>query len=106
MSDPDTPMDDKYSVFNTVDLHMLLEQWGLEMHHSMQLDRTRLRDAVVIRRQDYFASPCLATYAAMIALVASREADPKMKTNLLDIADYFERQAQLAAEEGWKLPDL
>jgi len=42
----------------------------------------------------------------MIGLVASREADPKVKANLLDIADYFERQAELAAEEGFKLPDV
>ena len=58
-------------------------------------------DAVVIRRQDLFASPCLATYANMIALVARRVEDPE----LLAIADYFEDQAQLAAEEGRKYPD-
>jgi hypothetical protein len=60
-----------------------------------------VEDAVVIRRQDLFAAPCLATYANMIALVAKRVEDPE----LLAIADYFEDQARLAAEEGHKYPD-
>lgn len=60
-----------------------------------------LPDGVVIRRQDLFAAPCLATYANMIALVAKRVEDPE----LLAIADYFEDQARLAAEEGHKYPD-
>jgi len=60
-----------------------------------------VQDAVVIRRQDLFAAPCLATYANMIALVARRVEDPE----LLAIADYFEGQAQLASEEGHKYPD-
>jgi hypothetical protein len=62
-------------------------------------------DAVVIRRQDKFASPCLATYASMIALVAQNISDTNVGKELLAIADYFEDQAQLAAAEGYKLPD-
>lgn len=65
-----------------------------------------LVDAVVIRRRDIFASPCLATYANMIGLVAQNIDDPKKAADLLDIADYFERQANLAADEGFKLPDV
>jgi len=64
-----------------------------------------LFDAVVIRRQDLFASPCLATYANMIALVARHLPDKDQSDDLLAIADYFERQAILAADEGHKLPD-
>ena len=64
-----------------------------------------LPDGVVIRRQDLFASPCLATYASMISLVAKNHPDITVSQELLAIADYFEDQAQLAAEEGWKLPD-
>ena len=61
-------------------------------------------DAVVIRRQDLFASPCLATYASMIVLVAGNH-DKHRRKVLMAVADYFEDQAQLAADEGWKLPD-
>jgi len=64
-----------------------------------------LPDGVVIRRQDLFASPCLATYASMIAMVAKSHGDPEVGKELQAIADYFEDQAQLAAAEGWKLPD-
>lgn len=64
-------------------------------------------DAVVIRRQDLFASPCLATYASMIHMVARNiEAhEPDQARELAGIADYFDDQARLAADEGWKLPD-
>ena len=65
-----------------------------------------VEDAVVIRRQDLFASPCLATYASMIALVANNVSDHDLSKELTAIADYFEDQARLAAEEGYKLPDL
>lgn len=68
-------------------------------------DTAELPDAVVIRRQDKFASPCLATYASMIALVAQNVSDADQGKELMAIADYFEDQAQLAAAEGWKLPD-
>ena len=66
-----------------------------------------LPDAVVIRRQDYFASPALATYAAMIAMaVKLANYDSAHAKDLLQIADYFEHQAQLAADEGRKFPDV
>lgn len=69
-------------------------------------EQAELYDTVVIRRQDKFASPCLATYASMIALVAQNISDADKGKELMAIADYFEEQAQLAAEEGYKLPDL
>jgi hypothetical protein len=73
------------------------------------IDAAEIKDAVVIRRQDKFASPCLATYAAMIGLVASELPDTGdlqfQKEELMAIADYFEDQARLSAEEAWKLPD-
>lgn len=75
-----------------------------------ELRELEIQDAVVIRRQDKFASPALATYAAMIAIVASEIPEigdlTYKKEELLQIADYFEDQARLAAEEGWKVPDL
>jgi hypothetical protein len=67
---------------------------------------TELVDAVVIRRRDMFASPCLATYANMIAMVATHIDDKDQAEELLNIADYFDRQANLAADEGFKLPDV
>ena len=65
-----------------------------------------LFDAVVIRRQDLFASPCLFTYANMIALVADNIDDRRQAAELMRIADYFHDQAVLAADEGHKLPDV
>jgi hypothetical protein len=53
-----------------------------------------------------FASPCLATYANMIAMVATHIDDKDQAEELLNIADYFDRQANLAADEGFKLPDV
>ena len=61
-----------------------------------------IKDAVVIRRQDVFASPCLFTYANMISLVAKSIGDPELQR----IADYFHDQAVLAADEGRKFPDV
>ena len=63
-----------------------------------------LPDAVVIRRQDYFAAPALNAYANSIAIAAKLV--PKLQAeDLIRIADYFHQQAELAAEEGWKTPD-
>jgi hypothetical protein len=107
MSDPDMPTDDKYVTFNK---QALLEFLGtVPAHQEMIFDgvqRLTLKDAVVIRRQDKFASPCLLTYAAMISMVGDNHPDPKVRAELLDIADYFQRQGELAGDEGWKLPDL
>jgi hypothetical protein len=41
----------------------------------------------------------------MIALVAKNHPDQEQAKRLMAVADYFEDQAQLAAEEGYKLPD-
>lgn len=65
-----------------------------------------LKDAVVIRRQDAFASPCLLTYAAMISMVAKHHPDKKIKEELLAIADYFHEQGVLSGDEDSKLPTL
>jgi hypothetical protein len=100
MSDPDMPTDDKYATFKLADQIQVTD--GYITFKVMDA----LKDAVVIRRQDLFASPCLDVYARTIAIVAARESDKEVKAELLGIADYFQRQAELAAEEGWKLPDL
>jgi len=65
-----------------------------------------LTDAVVIRRQDTFASPCLFAYSSMISIVAKNHQDPVVAKELQIIADYFHDQGVLAAEEGFKLPTL
>lgn len=66
----------------------------------------QIKDAVVIRRQDYFASPALASYASSIAIAAKLVDDDKRREELIRVADYFEHQSKLAAEEGWKTPDV
>jgi len=61
---------------------------------------------VVIRRQDSFASPCLLTYASMISMVGEHHPEPPIKAELLAIADYFQRQGELAGDEARGLPTL
>jgi hypothetical protein len=90
---------DKYVTFKREDQILVTEGYVTFM------ETAELPDAVVIRRQDLFASPCLATYASMISLVAKNISDPDRAKELMAIADYFEDQAQHAAAEGWKLPD-
>lgn len=90
--------DSKYIVFRR-------DEFLEELAQSASFESVVVRDAVVIRRQDLFASPCLATYASMIAMVAKNISDADQAKELMAIADYFEDQARLAAEEGYKLPD-
>ena len=71
---------------------------------KVRYENIAIQDAVVIRRQDKFASPCLLTYAAMISMVAEEQSDKVRKDELQAIADYFHQQGVLAGEEGWKLP--
>jgi len=92
--------DDKYIVFKREDFETHI--YGDPAPPYIEYE---LQDAVVIRRQDKFASPALATYAACIAMVAMEHPDPQTKAELLAISDYFEDQAKLAADEGFKLPD-
>ena len=67
-------------------------------------ETAELPDAVVIRRQDLFASPALATYASMIAIAINLSPDEMTKLRLRKVGDYFQRQSELAADEGYKLP--
>lgn len=65
-------------------------------------------DAVVIRRQDAFAAPALQTYASSIALTARLLSDNGQELaakRLRGIADYFNEQAEIAMQDGGKLPD-
>jgi hypothetical protein len=91
--------DAKYAVFKREDLIAVTDGYVTFKTEA------ELPDAVVIRRQDKFASPCLATYAAMISMVAMEHPNTQIHYELMSIADYFEDQARLAAEEGHKLPD-
>jgi hypothetical protein len=105
MSDAD---DEKYIVFKRDEFF----QWMGELSVSPRLMKApllredaldhALPDAVVIRRQDLFASPALATYASCISMVAKTTKNGELQT----VADYFQRQSELAADEGWKLPDV
>ena len=91
---------DKYITFNRKELKELLNPerfFGLVNH-------LEIKDAVVIRRQDQFASPCLLTYATMMAMVAKHYPEEEVRQELQIIADYFHTQGVLAGEEGWKFP--
>ena len=93
-------MDDKYITFRR-DASIAVT----DGYVTFDVD-AEIHDAVVIRRQDYFASAALAGYAASIAIAAKLTEDPKKRAELIDVADYFQRQSELAAEEGWKTPDV
>jgi hypothetical protein len=85
----------------------MMRSFGIHLTDVMlATQKIELQDAVVIRRQDKFASPCLLTYAAMISMVATNHGDEEVGKELQKIADYFQEQGELAGEEGWKLPDL
>lgn len=98
--------DDKYIVFNRKDFLQYMQPQAMNFAtaemHSRGLQAMALADAVVIRRQDLFASPALATYASCIAISLRTGLE---NATLRNVADYFQRQSELAAEEGWKLPD-
>lgn len=98
----------KYVVFNREEFYQLVKNFGVDLGERMSilLAETELPDAVVIRRQDKFASPCLLTYAATIAIVAEDWPDPARKADLVAIADYFHEMGVLAGDEGFKLPTL
>lgn len=92
--------DDKYVTFKRDDVIRVAEGYV-----TFPI-KAELPDAVVIRRQDFFASPALAGYAASIAIAIRLTMDPEVCARLQDVADYFQRQSELAADEGFKLPDV
>lgn len=102
--------DEKYIVFKRSDFLKHATPRAMNMATAEMAARgweaIEVKDAVVIRRQDLFASPALATYSACIGMVAAREGDDTVKKELRIVADYFDRQSQLAAVEGYKLPTL
>jgi hypothetical protein len=105
------PMDTRYIVFKRSEFFTMLGYLmdpdtppkGPEVALD-EVEKLYLHDAVVIRRQDYLAAPALATYASVIGL-ATHLTSGDVKDRLLAVADYFQQQSELAAEEGWKLPD-
>jgi hypothetical protein len=101
--------DEKYIVFKRDEFIKAMTPYAFnyasaELKAEQMLDLA-IPDAVVIRRQDKFASPALYTYANMISMVAMMDSDLVRQRELLDIADYFQTQAELAGDEAWKLPD-
>jgi hypothetical protein len=103
----------KYITFKREEFYQMLGHWSAKWMPSADValllaecESRSLDDAVIIRRQDRFASPCLLSYAAMISLVAENYPDEDKYRELQVIADYFHQQGVLAGEEGFKLPDL
>lgn len=111
---PPAPIDDKYVVFKQSDFYVMLgyllseaslagEQFDMAVA-PVKVDENRLMDAVVIRRQDLFASPALHSYANSIAVAVATSTDEITAKRLQKVADYFHEQAVAAGEEGYKLP--
>lgn len=84
-------------------------------HALRRSDQVAILDAVVIRRQDLFAGPALNAYSHAIGVALSVmknvlrshgiEAPGAIVDELQNSADYFHEQAEVAHEEGYKLPD-
>jgi hypothetical protein len=91
--------DEKYVVFKRDDIISVTDGYV-----TFATDKV-LEDAVVIRRQDKFASTALATYATTIAMVAQTTPDEVLAKRLLNVADYFQQQSEAAADQGYKFPD-
>jgi hypothetical protein len=109
--DEGAPLDEKYITFKRQEFLELVSPEARNFATSKALyDKLldlALPDAVVIRRQDYFASPALNAYASCIAIAARFMNDDLVRQGeLLAIADYFHQQAELSGDEAWKLPDL
>lgn len=105
--------EEKYITFNREQFLMMIGEWTGKWMRNVEIplilseiEAKEIDDAVVIRRQDRFASPCLLSYAAMIGIVAENYPDEEKYRELQIIADYFHHQGVLAGEEGFKLPDL
>lgn len=94
---------DKYIVYKRETFERLLHNTA-NSHLINQFYEHDIKDAVVIRRQDKFASPCLLTYASMITMVAQNHPVKEIREELQIIADYFHVQGMQAGEEGFKLP--
>ena len=95
------PHDNKYVTFKREEFVRYMQ--GLPPQAFTNIE---IKDAVVIRRQDFFAPGALASYASGIALVLNMIDDPKKRAQMLAIADYFQRQSEIAGDEAWKWPDL
>ena len=98
--------DDKYITFRRDEFSAW---WGQPNVGGVEHDVSspqEIQDAIVIRRQDYFATAALAGYANSIVIAAKLTEDDKKRDELIAVADYFQRQSELAAEEGWKTPDV
>lgn len=77
-------------------------------HALTKLNKARLHDSVVIRRQDIFAAPAFAEYAGQISttLEILEVLGVDKPENLEEIRDYFFEQAEMARlVKHPKLPD-
>lgn len=103
--------DRKYVVFKAEDWDEVIAKdpdlSGLYQTMLKKIERYAIDDAVVIRRQDAFASAALHTYAnsMMISAKTIGELAPSTRDRLLSIADYFHEQAVLSDDSTHKLPD-
>jgi hypothetical protein len=109
--DEGAPLDEKYITFKRQEFLELISPAARNFATSeamyAEVLKLALPDVVVIRRQDYFATPALNAYASCIAIAARlMQHDLVKQQELLNIADYFHQQAELAGDEAWKLPDL
>lgn len=92
--------DGKYVTFKMGDWEHFLRT-----HVIQDLEEKIIEDAVVIRRQDVFASPALDVYAGCITVAVKMMAPGPKRDNLVWIADYFHEQAVLASQVHSKVPD-
>lgn len=105
--------DPKYITFKFENFKFFVENYVSESISPEAIEaaimKMQVEDAVVIRKQDVFASAALYTYANSIEVAAKvlRESDPGTSSQLQRIADHFAHEAQDASIHSWdlKLPD-
>ncbi|MGH9907072.1 MAG: hypothetical protein ACRD8U_15995 [Pyrinomonadaceae bacterium] len=112
--------DEKYIVFKREDWQEWWGQWQGEMSKAPasmvtnsldDLEELSLDDGVVIRTQDVFSGPALATYAnsIQVAIDILRMSDPVDEyylQRLRDTADYCHQQSEIAFHRpDQKIPD-
>lgn len=105
---------EKYVVFKREDYEREMGQAQISPNKSY-FDAIEVPDAVVIRRQDVFASPAFDSYSNTILAAAEtirysagtldNDILQKQLAKLNEVADYFHEQAELSAHVNKKLPD-
>jgi hypothetical protein len=90
----------KYVTFNRAELYQVLGEFGADPTLQANVQLCELADAVVLRKQDLFASAGLYAYShtlsTVIEVTKTMQADEGIIEQLEELRDYFAQQADQA----------